>query len=374
MNKYDYIFVGTGIIPVLEAVYLSRSGKSVLMIDNQKEMGGAWISLNIFGLEKVENAIHYFMPDPYAFDFMKEVLGWDVIESERKFRVFPMPFSGYWKLPYDNNIGRLLGRVISAYCSSENTLERLLRMVRAVKEWGLEYKQKSYYVRGGTEEIINKVRALLLSSNVEVKYSTQIEKFFIDKEKQYVKVHTEKQEYISSSVYFTHGSRIPELVSTSGTYTIVEKEHLRPAVHMLIDDNTPSHIYECIFTADPVIKYIHDVTKYTHNAANLIGKKKIFVFALHPHVNESDKVYQAIFDKIKKIGLIGQNSTMENKCWWNVYLPRLYDEDLQRLKEEFGPQVEILETENTSRGISVNIERWKSTFSHLGENNIKFKN
>ena len=67
--RYDYLFIGTSMICVLEAVYQSLCGKSVLMLDRQSQMGGAWASLDIFGLNDVENAIHYFLPDPYAFDF-----------------------------------------------------------------------------------------------------------------------------------------------------------------------------------------------------------------------------------------------------------------------------------------------------------------
>ena len=86
MKRYDVIFVGTGIIPILEAVYQSRCGKNVLMLDEKSDLGGAWASLDLFGLKNVENAIHYFMPDPKAFDLMRDVLGWDVIQCEKKIR------------------------------------------------------------------------------------------------------------------------------------------------------------------------------------------------------------------------------------------------------------------------------------------------
>ena len=57
----------TGIISILEAVYQSNKGKSVLMIDKQLDLGGAWKPLSIFGFKNVENAIHYFLPDLIFF-------------------------------------------------------------------------------------------------------------------------------------------------------------------------------------------------------------------------------------------------------------------------------------------------------------------
>ena len=67
---------------------MHTTGLLVLIIDKGKDIGGAWCSLNLFGLNDVENAIHYFMPDPYAFKFMKNYLSWDVIRSEKKYRIF----------------------------------------------------------------------------------------------------------------------------------------------------------------------------------------------------------------------------------------------------------------------------------------------
>ena len=68
--------------------------------------------------------------------------------------------------------------------------------------------------------------------------------------------------------------------------------------------------------------------------------------------------------KMKKAGLIGRHSTIDKRCWWTIYLPRLYDEDLQGIKDEFGQQVEILKTESMSRGIGIYAERWESKFKH----------
>ena len=78
-KKYDIVFVGTGIICVLEAVYQSLSGKSVLMIDQKSKIGGAWASLSIFGVHNVENAVHYFLPDSNAFEFLRNILNLEII-------------------------------------------------------------------------------------------------------------------------------------------------------------------------------------------------------------------------------------------------------------------------------------------------------
>jgi len=361
------IFVGTGIIPILEAVYQSRCGKNILMLDEKSALGGAWVSLELFGLKNVENAIHYFMPDPKAFDLMKDVLGWDVIQSEKKYRTIPMPFNQYWNITYDNNFGRLISRMITAYKAPGKKWTGMFRCLTAIKDVFFEDKQNSYFVRGGTKEILQKVRKILDKSNVEIKYSTRMDKFYIDKANKIVEVHAGTEIFYSKVVCFTHGSRIPELTSPSRLHSINEKEHLRPAAHILVNDDTPTRMYECVFVADSVIKYVHDISKYTDNYRELAGNKKLFVFALHSDVVESEEIYHKIFMKMKKAGIIGKNSSIDKKCWWTIYLPRLYDEDLQGIKNEFGQQVEILKTESMSRGISTYAERWATKFKYSSD-------
>lgn len=349
--------MGTGLISVLEAVYQSRCGKSVLMVDRQHDMGGAWLSLEIFGLHDVENAIHYFLPDAHAFDFMKNVLGWHVIESPRKYRVFPLPVRGYGRLPFDHRVGRLIGR-IAELAQSTDKRKRLSQLLRTVQETLLEARPPSYYVRGGAPEMLRKVKAILLASDVEVAYSKSIDQIYIDPQAKAVDVFMGGEQIRAKTIVFTHGSRVCNLMSPSGPFHVPMKSERRPAVHLLVRDESPTSMYECIFTADPVIKYVHDVTRLTREAAQLLGRKKLFVLGLHKDVQENDIIYQSIVSTLKRVGLVGAGAVLEKQHWWDARLPPLEDADLERLKAAFGAQVEFLKTENFSRGIGYQACRW----------------
>ena len=380
-KKYDVIFVGTSMICVIEAVYQSLCGKSVLMIDRQKDMGGAWLSLEIFGLHDVENAIHYFLPDPHAFDFMRDVLTWDVIPSPRKYRAFPLPLLGYWRLPYDYSFGRFIGKILEG-ALNEKKREILPKIFGAVKDALSESRQPSYYVKGGAPEMLRKVKEILLASDVEVEYSAPIERIHIDKATQTVKVSVGERKFLSKAIFFTHGSRISNLTGSSGPIPIQEKIHQRPAVHLLVRDESPSSMYECIFTADPLVKYVHDVTRFTRESAELAGRKKLFVLALHKDIQRSEGIYSAIFEKLKRAGMVGKNAVLENPHWWDAFLPSLDDADLQKLKaefgsqveflktENFGSQVEFLKTENFARGIGYHARRWAMKIRFPGKSGL----
>jgi hypothetical protein len=370
-KKYDLIFIGTSMICVLEAVYQRQCGKSVLMLDQQEDMGGAWLTLNIFGLHDVENAIHYFLPDSYAFDFMKNTLAWDIIPSPRKYRVFPLPFGTYWTVPYDNAFGRLLGKT-KVSSSHEKKWGIPPNFLRTIKEIFFEPRQPSYYVRGGTPEMLRKVKSILLASKVEVKYSTIIDRIHINNQIQIVEVTTKEEKFYSNTIYFTHGSRISNLTDSSGPFPIQEKSHPRPAVHLLVRDASPSRMHECILTSDPLIKYVHDVTHFSHESAELVGRKKILVLALHQDVRKKDDIYRTIFERLKQVGMVSEKAVLENHYWQDIFLPRLDDADLHGLKDSFGSQVELLKTEDFARGIGYHARKW-ATRIRFPETDLHFK-
>ena len=68
----------------LEALYLSKTGKAVLMVDAEQTFGGAWKTIEIAGIRDVENAVHYFLPNKKAIEFMKTKLNWPIEISKKR--------------------------------------------------------------------------------------------------------------------------------------------------------------------------------------------------------------------------------------------------------------------------------------------------
>ena len=86
-NKhYDIVFIGAGVISILEAVYQSKLGNSVLIVEKDDDIGGAWRPIDIFGYKNIENAIHYFLHDDIAPNFMEKNLNWELIQTKNKQR------------------------------------------------------------------------------------------------------------------------------------------------------------------------------------------------------------------------------------------------------------------------------------------------
>ena len=85
---FDCVFFGASILNSLEACYQAKQGKSVLLVDRDNDIGGAWKCISFENFERVENAVHYFLPHESGINFMRDYLNLPIIPSEKKYRFF----------------------------------------------------------------------------------------------------------------------------------------------------------------------------------------------------------------------------------------------------------------------------------------------
>lgn len=75
--SYDFIFVGTSPMCVLEACARRLAGHTVLMIDRAVTPGGAWKTHNMFGHDNIENGPHFLLY-PDGDKYLRQDLGMDL--------------------------------------------------------------------------------------------------------------------------------------------------------------------------------------------------------------------------------------------------------------------------------------------------------
>ncbi len=359
-NKhYDIIFIGAGVISILEAVYQSKLGNSVLIVEKDDDIGGAWRPIDIFGYKNIENAIHYFLHDDIAPNFMKKNLNWELIQTKNKQRLFKIKFiDKYIKFPFHNSIGRFLSYLIDPmFLKKDNNI--FVKTLGLLKKIYQESGQTSYYVKGGAVEIIKTVKEVLKKSSVKIELNTNIRSIEIDDNHKIVNLKSDKQSFMCSKLVLTHGARLPKIKSNKKEYSPVEKFHPRPAVHLLVEDNINTKIDQWIFSNNDIIKYVHDLTKFI-DEEDRQPDTKVFVFALHPHIQKSSDIYKNLHNEIMKAGIAGKKSSLKECHWTDVFLPTLYDKDLNHIKNEFSPCISFLKTENFSRGIGYQANKWSS--------------
>jgi hypothetical protein len=365
-ERYDCAFIGTSTISLLEALYQHRQGKRVLMIDDQPRIGGVWVSLDLFGLHDVENAIHYFIYDGAGIEFMRSVLGWNVIESPRKFRIFPESVCGLHRIRYDNPLSLIAARMREAESSTPDSHRGMFRkagmLVRALRE-AMTREGKSHYFAGGTPDMMRHVEALARKAPLDLLLETTVERLHFDRPSSRVLIGTSRGELSADGIFITHGARLNNLTTDSGKIEIEKEVHRRPQIHLLIRDPAPTQVYEGIFVADNLIKYVHDVTRFTREAAELDNREKLLVIALQHDCDNSRSLYDDVFSKLKSARVIGKDATLEQTHWYESYLPELSDATLDRMKHELHPMVDALRSDNFCGAIGLYGERWRTALS-----------
>lgn len=353
----DCLCIGTSIIASLEACYQSQLGKNVLMIDRDDSFGGAWKTVEIGGIKDVENAIHYFLPDNKGLDYLRNVLNWPIEVSKGKYRYFNVFGNTYIKFSYRSPIGRFIYKFFYSK-RPPGLLGAVFHLIRSVKLVLGELGERSYYVSKGSAFMLESVKTMLHKHEVEIRLNSNITNLFFDMANKTVHCSIGDQIIIAKSLILGHGARLPKIESSNGHFEVRESFNPRPAFHLVVSDDKKNEAVEVIITADPVIKYVHDISRFSSLGQDNTENKKVFVFALQSDVKNDRDLSATLLKTLKDLGVIGSRAEIISSLYSDIILPTLSDQDLYLLKAEFGDLVNILRTENFAAGVGYYSDIW----------------
>lgn len=355
----DCLCIGTSIIVSLEAIHQKKLGKEVLMVDSSDSFGGAWKTIEIDGIKDVENAIHYFTPDEKGINYLKKDLKWPIENSKRKYQYFRVYKNFYIRFLYDALSARLIRDTFFSE-ETKNIKDVIKSLFKSINGIIREPRKSSYYTAEGATGIIHFLKSLLKNYQVEIELNSKINELYFDLHNKVVHCTFDTKKILCKSLILGHGARLPKISTTNGDIVLEEKFHPRPAYHLIVEDNIVTDSHEVIFTNDSLIKYVHDVTRFSSIKDNPEDKRKVFVFALHSDVRDNVLLAEELLQKLKHIKLVGRNAVIKCNLFTEVILPTLYDEDLYLLKDAVGDLVSIFRTENLTHGIGYYSDRWKT--------------
>jgi hypothetical protein len=364
--RYDCVFFGSSAISLFEAIYQRASGRRVLMVDDQPRVGGVWVTLDMFGLHNVENAIHYFLYDADGIAFMREVLGWNVVPTPAKYRVLPGPFLGKRWLPYDSMLGLIAARWFQAKADAPGQRQGLVAAARtlasAVSD-ALRRKGGSHYLAGGTPEMMRSIDALYARHDIDVLLGTEITRLHVDVAAKEAIIGMGKAECRADTVFVTSGSRLRNATSNDGPIQVDEEVLRRPQIHILVEDAAPTVALEAIFVADDLIKYVHDISRFTREADELAGRRKLLCIATTPDIQDGAILYEKVVTRLKHAGVLGADAKLLGKQWYESYLPALNTDQLDLLHRRFAPVVQVLKSDNFCQALGLYGPRWAESLS-----------
>ena len=80
-SKYDIVIIGSSPLMLIESLYQAKLGKSVLVIEKQERIGGAWQSFEKINFSNhIEIGSHIWQKDKSVNEFLINSLGINVVE------------------------------------------------------------------------------------------------------------------------------------------------------------------------------------------------------------------------------------------------------------------------------------------------------
>ncbi len=349
-SDFDYVLVGSGPLMLLEAIHLDAQGSTVLIVDEQAQIGGAWRSLMIHGFADVENGVHYLTPNSVAMRFLEDVLGVPVAVVKGKYRYLSIA-GRLVRVPYDSPISKALTSVLEG--------RSILNVAKDVV-YNRAIFSPSMYFTGGSPSLLLQLESLVKASGVKIVFSTRIHAASYHGNGT-VEVDLGHRSLLTKRLVISHGTKIPSYSGARGKVQIEELDLRRPAAHIIVSRRSSLGITECIFTKDRIVKYVHDVTRFSHPTSAMTPGFCVLTAAFQPMVEPSPQVLKYAIDLLTRAGLLTNESEVQETIWHDINLPTLSDAHLSQISQEFEGTITCLLTENFSRGISMYADRWAST-------------
>ena len=293
---------------------------------------------------------------------MKNNLFWQILESEKKYRIFAMIGNMYFKVSYSNKFLILIYNIKNYLNKLRNYFfDNNLDIKKNRKE--LNY----YYLKGGSPEMIAKTKKMLKKVKLDFLFKCKVKNIKISLKSNLVSLQTNNGTINAKKLLISHGAKLKKILINSSIHKINQIIQRRPAVHLFIQDTSETNIHEALFMFDNVIKYVHDVSRFTDERKLIKGKKKVFVFALKHEVRETPNLKNVLFDKLKSAGIIGSNSTLLSYKWTNYYLPSLSNNELNNINKKSNGIVKIVKSENFCKAIAEYSNKWEKSIKYLNK-------
>lgn len=351
--QYDAVLIGSGPVFILEALYLSKIGKKVLIIDNNKLIGGSWAPIEFKGIKNIENAVHYLWNEKLSNNFLSKVLNIELNVIKDKYRIFFL-FGFILKINYDSFISRIISILFKKNIS---LFQKIIKCKKAFN------KPKSIYFNGGSPYFIKIIYGLIKKEKIEIIKNKTISGIDL-KNSQYIKLNISEDIIKTKNLYISNSSRLPIIMGRNDSYKIEENIFFRPSLHILVYDKKSKYL-ECIFENNELIKYAHDITKYSSIDENKTYGKRIFVVALKSDITNSEHVKEEVIKNLINIGMLSKNVKIIYFLWKNFHLPVLSNKDLRFIAKISDNRIITFETETLSTSISQNSKRWTMVMKNI---------
>jgi hypothetical protein len=318
-NHTDTVYIGSGVISLIDAACQNLSGRSVRVFENSNFIGGVWAPAKLPGTNiECDYGVHYLLPsakaDKFFLDFFD--LEYHVINDQ-------------YEVTFLDN-------------------ERFIKQKRL--NCGSYFKSGSFGLMDGVKNIIS-------LSDIVVELNMSVDTLLINTVERFCRiVLSDKRSFTCANVVFTSGASIPNIIidDCRWDWGVADNIRIRPQLYLQFKDTAYLGIRQAILKNHDQIKYIHDITEYSKG---LPDKSRLFVISFHSMGHGSD---QCVLEVMKKIGIIDEGAKIEYAYALAPILSRYLPDDLERFSDCSGGLTRTIYSEDFASAIGNLSEAWKN--------------
>lgn len=359
---WDTIIVGSSPLLLIEAIYLSRSGRKVLVFEQNEQLGGTWGCLDTGEFPYLDIGCHYWEINRRAYDFLRSNIGLDLVPFH------PQPQFAYHdiRIPYDNK------QVIRVFRDLKEALKRRSLTPFFSNLFRDEYRRprmspftKTFlFPRGGSHELISRLAACARETNITILKQTRVESIRFDFERKQVQVSAGGENFEGNEVVAGSQAHIADALQISPRPEGTSRPVFTHVNLVVRDRGAPAFSYIRFIRHHAVIR-LTDITSHIRYWNPGMTDHRVICIGIRDgydkSLDDAEKVDQLIA-LLKKNRLIGPSAMCERSYWSRYPTEFLSDETRRMLQRDYSPMIRLLETTNFSIGIANNLSRWEAAF------------
>jgi len=342
MKQFDVAIIGSGPISLFEAIHQAQQGKSVAIIEEKDNLGGAWTSVEYEPGHRYEIGCHIWDINKEAYRFVEEYLG-------EKLKPLNPPATAIWrniKMPYDwkNNVIAL-----------RFLLEKPTQIFSSKRKFRMRVMARNYYYpKGGSEILIKNLLSDVKRLNISVMKGSTVRSVQID-------------EAEINLVLDGYGISVKELMCTSFSNfseVIVKGEKLISSqeeedfwhFQFVVEDNEARRMSYARILGHPFIQRVSDISFLNQGGGQVFS---IGVFANSTQNMTREDVVSMIESSLRNWEWLSPEAKVV-KAFDNRYVMKRPCLEQRQALINSG-RVTFIQSTNLIFGIAQNADRWRKT-------------
>ena len=353
LGKYDCIVVGTSPLMLIEACFLSKIGKKVVVVEKKTTPGGSWQCFELDSLKaKVEEGCHIWYRSSRCFGFLNQEFDLEIQELDFQ----PKVYKGNKYYPYYMiNFFVLSKEVIRI--NSFNKM-RLFKNISTLFIKDLLSKEKYSYPFYGANDLIEKILIKLKDRGVDLVLGENIVEVNLNQKR--IALDNGRIIEFKDEIVATNKSLFSRIVDKKGEVITSDKQLTTVYnFYLIIKGDQGQKVSYVGVWEDDVIYRIADIT-YNNEILIERDKRVLCIQVYESFYNEhNNNPLNILITKLKAMGIIDSALEIEDYFWRLFEYNNVSNDNNNSLKRKYKPEMRIMNSHNLVKSFAENIDRWK---------------